>query len=485
MRIFSRSTCFVKKSFLLKRNRNFSVQLSKAFKIYEDDDELKNPDLDPYIISTRMGFLPRTDPHLKLPERFEVLNSLLDRMRYFQPDGSPGLLQQVELGRAVRSELPELTTEGIDDKMVLVAILRDYCFLASAYLLEECHQNYLKSGDYGLGRDHLPKNLAKSLVHVADKLNLRPFMEYNTSYALNNWYRIQKDGGIEMNNIDIYRSFVNIKSEAGFILVHVAINQHSGMLIRSGVDVLQAAENKDRDKFNNSLREMRDILIFMNQEFERMYYDSDPNDYNIFRTFIMGIANQPMFPKGVVYDGCYDNKPQYFRGESGANDAIIPFCDNILQITQFLPNNPLTEILRDFRTYRPKVHQEFLSWTEETAKKVNVLDFSRQDGESLLCLLEVADQVRAFRHRHWTLTNLYIINKTKHAVATGGSPITTWLPNQLLSVIDFITANSTYINEAKLPSYLLYNLHAIVNRAEVDKRIITKTRDEKRKKYNQ
>lgn len=30
-----------------------------------------------------------------------------------------------------------------------------------------------------------------------------------------------------------------------------------------------------------------------------------------------------MFPNGVIYDGCEDNKPLYFRGESGANDSIV------------------------------------------------------------------------------------------------------------------------------------------------------------------
>lgn len=30
----------------------------------------------------------------------------------------------------------------------------------------------------------------------------------------------------------------------------------------------------------------------------------------------------PMFPEGVIYEGVGDEKPQYFRGESGANDSM-------------------------------------------------------------------------------------------------------------------------------------------------------------------
>lgn len=30
-----------------------------------------------------------------------------------------------------------------------------------------------------------------------------------------------------------------------------------------------------------------------------------------------------MFPNGVIYEGIEDNKPLYFRGESGANDSMV------------------------------------------------------------------------------------------------------------------------------------------------------------------
>lgn len=473
----------------ISRKNNFStdrkLKIANSFKIYNKKDDHLNPTADPFLISTETGFLTRTDPVGKLPKKFEVLDSLLDRMRWYQPDGSAGLLAKKQLAEAVDKELPMYDFEGIEDKMLLLAIYRDYCFLASAYLLEDCHHKYLKDGSYGLARDRLPKNLAVPFVNISKKLSFRPFLEYNSGYSLNNWFRINKDEGITINNIDIFRSFVNLKSEAGFILVHVAINQHSGNLIRSGVDVLSSAEQQNRNAFNDSLCEMRDTLLYMNQEFERMYIESSPTDYNLFRTFILGIVNQPMFPKGVVYEGCYNNEPQFFRGESGANDSVIPFSDNIVEITATLPKNPLTDILRDFRTYRPTNHQEFLKWSEDAARDIGVLEYSRKDPVSLLHLLEVTDQIRAFRHRHWVLTNLYIMNFSKHPIATGGSPIATWLPNQLITVLQFILDNAKLIDEKQLPGYLHYNLHAIINRAEADLRITTRQVSDRKIKYGQ
>jgi indoleamine 2,3-dioxygenase len=65
---------------------------------------------------------------------------------------------------------------------ILIALFRDYTFLASSYLLEPCDIMYRKKKDYGLGRDILPKNIAIPLTIVANKLNAFPFMEYALSY---------------------------------------------------------------------------------------------------------------------------------------------------------------------------------------------------------------------------------------------------------------------------------------------------------------
>ena len=62
-----------------------------------------------------------------------------------------------------------------------------------------------------------------------------------------------------------------------------------------------------------------------------------------------------MFPNGVLYEGVSD-KPFFLRGASGSNDSIIPTLDNLLQVTENIPQNPLIEVLKDFRTYRPPHH---------------------------------------------------------------------------------------------------------------------------------
>jgi indoleamine 2,3-dioxygenase len=140
-----------------------------------------------------------------------------------------------------------------------------------------------------------------------------------------------------------------------------------------------------------------------------------------------------MFPNGVVYEGVSE-EPLSFRGESGANDSMIPLCDNLLQVQ--MPDTPLTKILEDFRRYRPGNHREFLEYVHFKAREVGVRGYAMVEEESARRYLRVLDGVREFRRRHWCFTREYILRQTKYQRATGGSPIVRWLPNQLAAVLE-------------------------------------------------
>jgi indoleamine 2,3-dioxygenase len=122
-----------------------------------------------------------------------------------------------------------------------------------------------------------------------------------------------------------------------------------------------------------------------------------------------------MFPDGVVYEGV-STEPTFYRGESGANDSIIPSIDNFLQLTQRMPENPMTEILRDFRTYRPVGHREWLEWLENSSRMIAVRDYALKHAKSSVLYLALLDQIREFRGRHWNFTKKYILEYTVTSV---------------------------------------------------------------------
>lgn len=291
-------------------------------------------------------------------------------------------------------------------------------------------------------------------------------MEYAGSYALFNYRLEDPTLGLEYSNLRLIRAFEHgldpSSSEAGFVLVHVDMVKNSGPLVAGTMACLDACsaaraasiatpgtQLTHRRAVNAGLSTVLCSLKRINAVMETMWAKSKPASYTQFRTFIFGITSQSMFPDGVVYEGVGDDdgKPQSFRGESGANDSMIPLMDNLLQIR--MPDTPLTEILRDFRQYRPSNHREFLGWVSDKSKGVGFREWClgeddntttdaevlREVDESRKLFLMILNQVRDFRWRHWCFAREYILKRTSHPTATGGSPIVTWLPNQLQAVL--------------------------------------------------
>jgi len=176
---------------------------------------------------------------------------------------------------------------------------------------------------------------------------------------------------------------------------------------------------------------------------EKMWKRSSPSDYLKFRTFILGTKNQmSIFPKGVEYRGTDLDGPQFFRGESGANDSIIPTIDNFLELTKKMPKNEMTNILKDFRSYRPLDHSNWLKWVEDSATELGIEKYAKLSTDSLQLYIMLLDEVRDFRTRHWNFAKEYIIKRTAYPTATGGSPMASWLPNQLYAVLRMLQDKS-------------------------------------------
>lgn len=103
-----------------------------------------------------------------------------------------------------------------------------------------------------------------------------------------------------------------------------------------------------------------------------------------------------------------------------------------------MPQNPLTEILKDFRSYRPKPHRDFLAYVRERAEEIGVKQYCLKSLQTKVLYLRLLEHVRSFRWRHWLFAREYIIKRSSHPTATGGSPIVTWLPNQLFAVMELM-----------------------------------------------
>lgn len=174
-------------------------------------------------------------------------------------------------------------------------------------------------------------------------------MSYAAAYALFNYTLVDPSKGLQYDNLHLVRAFERgldpKSSEAGFILTHIDMVKESSPLISGAVRVLDTIEQGgSRTHVNDGFREILHAMEKIEERMEgkiyslfatsidladrkvnhqEMWAKSKPIEYLSFRVFIFGITSQSMFPNGVVYEGCDDNKPQFYRGESGANDSMV------------------------------------------------------------------------------------------------------------------------------------------------------------------
>jgi indoleamine 2,3-dioxygenase len=394
-----------------------------------------------FDVSAAHGFLPTKAPMVKLPATYSDLQNVLDTMPVVLNEKEFGLLNTpnaiVAPVLAIKNHVEAIEKET--DIFVLQALFRSYSFLASAYLLEPSYQQFKIDGKYGKARNILPKNIAMPFCKVAEKLDVFAWLDYHYAYSLGNYRKLDATGDLNWENITMCNKFSGQSDEVGFIMLHVDINRYSANLVGSVMQTLQALDNGEKN-VAPFLEKNWETMKQMNIRRKEMWKASRWQRYNDFRIFIMGVkGNTDLFGEGVTYEGVWE-EPKAFRGQTGAQDDIIPMQDIFSGVIFYYPENELTKYLLDLRLYRPKCVQHFFSDLQSSMKAVHPKGLmgkllENKDAKSLCFLLGILEEIYHFRNGHWQFVQKYIMANTKYAIATGGTPITSWIPNQILSVI--------------------------------------------------
>ena len=94
-------------------------------------------------------------------------------------------------------------------------------------------------------------------------------MEYAGSYALFNYRLDDPSLGLEYSNLRLIRAFEHgldfDSSEAGFVLVHVAMVKHSGPLVTGAMEAIDACSAQSRDQFNAGMLKVITALKEVNK----------------------------------------------------------------------------------------------------------------------------------------------------------------------------------------------------------------------------
>ena len=416
-----------------------------------------------FSIDSKNGFLPIKEPLINLPSRYETLQQLIDEMPVLKEDGTPGILaNHGSIEEAIKILPNYLDLVKLEkDSFVNAALFRAYSFLASAYTLSPSHHKFLKTGKYGMANDRLPSNISQPFVYISNSLGVYPWLDYHYAYSLGNYFKIDKEKGFNWSNLSMAAKFSGMDDERGFIMLHVDINQHSPDLVKSAFGVANSKNNES--SLNKSLKLFANTLKKINERRRVMWEASRWKHYNDFRVFIMGIkGNEEIFPNGLIYEGVWD-KPKYFRGQTGAQDNIIPTADIVSGVINFYPENQLTKYLLDLRKYRPICVQNFFEILTKEMRTAPLLKrLTKTDNQlGMYYLMSAYEEIYFFRNGHWQFVQKYIMQNTKYAKATGGTPIISWIPNQIKAVFsamqnlsDQMKDSNHWIKSKWIESYL-------------------------------
>ena len=278
----------------------------------------------------------------------------------------------------------------------------------------------------------LPAVLAKPWYEVGRLVGRPPILSYS-SYSIDNWRRLDPSGSVECGNIALLQCFLGGQDEEWFILIHIDIEKKAGRALQAIADAQNAVGEKDADRLEAALDELSAGIKQMYDVLARMPERCDPYVYfHRVRPYIFGWKNNPALPNGVVYEGVDElgGKGMSYRGETGAQSAIVPALDAVLGVEH--ERDELRDYLMEMRQYMPPMHVRFIESVEAGpsvrafVKKVNRAKATEQFNRSVELLAD-------FRAMHLQYASTYIFAQAQKtpgnpsAVGTGGTPFIPYL----------------------------------------------------------
>ena len=264
----------------------------------------------------------------------------------------------------------------------------------------------------------LPEVVSDPWVKLSKYLGRPPILSY-ASYCLDNWYKIDKSEPISLNNVALINNFLGGVDEDWFVTIHVCIEDAATEAIDSAYNLSLLNNKNSVNEFSLELKKIVKSLKKVNNIFAKMPEKCDPYVYyHRVRPYIFGTKDNPDLKEGLIYENQYQNIPQFFRGETGAQSSIIPFLDGALGI--YHTNDNLRPYLNEMRDYMPPKHRKMIENVEERSVAKECIDKSKKlKLEYNQCL----EEIRRFRAQHLEFAASYIHkqSKAKNAFGSGGS----------------------------------------------------------------
>ena len=355
------------------------------------------------------GFLPEEVPS----KNYSINNTSLNLLTDLAND-----LPKLLLTSQLQNKIDQLKHNELDINDLLInkkpsdlnLAMRHLSFIAHGYIWGDQEPH-----------DLLPKVISKPWVQIANELGRPPVLSY-ASYCLDNWYKIDSDKGINLENIALINNFLGGVDEDWFVTIHVAIENQASEAIEASMEMMKFNHETSEPEIKKQLKRICKSINGVNKIFSRMPEKCDPYVYyHRVRPFIFGSKDNPDLKSGLKYEGEFQGKPQFFRGETGAQSSIIPSLDAVLGIKH--SNDSLRHYLNEMRDYMPPKHNQFIKKLESKSITRDLI----KDSTALEKLYDdCLEEIRKFRSRHLEYADTYIHQQSqlKNPFGRGGSTIT-------------------------------------------------------------
>ncbi|XP_070697690.1 indoleamine 2,3-dioxygenase 2-like [Pempheris klunzingeri] len=357
--------------------------------------ETLQADFDAFDISEELGFLLE-EPLTNLPDNYRVWLDLANNLTH--------LIESHKL-RDLVHQMPVLSPHLLSNHRELRLAHLVLGFISMGYVWQE--------GQHAPAQI-LPKALAWPYWLVSRRLGLPPILTYADS-VLANWKLRDPTGDMEIGNMDLIFSFPGGESCRGFFIVSLLVELAASSGITGALEVMHAMKISDLIGIQKGLFKVTQSLKKMKETFKLMHNHVDPTTFHgTLRIFVSGWRDNPMLPRGLLYEGV-SNEPMLLSGGSAAQSSAIQCFDALLSIQH---EDETGAFLTRMRDYMPPAHRQLI---ETLSVCPSLRDFILSHSSSDLCQAynSSVSALVDLRSYHLNTVTKYVIVPGNHGRATG------------------------------------------------------------------
>lgn len=378
-----------------------------------------------YGVSPHTGFLPEQEPLKRLPlGNYSAWEDFLTRL-------SGRLCAETNLRSAIKAlpplgDVSELQTSRELNRAFLVVSL-----IGQAYIWGEKPEVRV-----------IPRNIARPWVEIARRLDVPPILNCD-SIASQNWGLFDPTASIALGNVYSNNLFFGGVDESWFYLVTVDIEARGAQALEAICCAQEHVRLNDCRALTHDLLTIERAIVNMTASLNRMTERCAPwAFYNRVRRFLAGWTSKAFQGKGVIYEGEYNDEPQFFHGASAAQSSLIPSLDAAFEIDH--KSSHSSAYLQEMRKYMKKNFREFIDSVAEgpsiqayiKSRARNIKEEKDEDDDDTVLLAQAAfnacvGKLTEFRSLHIRIVCSYIVNQAnasgRHVQGTGGTSIMPFL----------------------------------------------------------